>query len=50
MVKVKPYIDEDLFMVTYGDGLADVNIRNLVEFHKGHGKMATVTTLQPLSH
>jgi glucose-1-phosphate cytidylyltransferase len=49
VVKVKPYIDEDLFMVTYGDGLADVNIRDLVKFHKGHGKMATVTTVQPLS-
>lgn len=49
VAQVKPYIDEDLFMVTYGDGLADVNIKELVEFHKGHGKMATVTTVQPLS-
>lgn len=49
VAKVKEYIDEDLFMVTYGDGLSDVNIKDLIEFHKSHGKIATVTTVQPLS-
>ncbi len=49
VAQVKPYINEDLFMVTYGDGLADLNIKNLVDFHKNHGKIATVTTVQPLS-
>jgi glucose-1-phosphate cytidylyltransferase len=36
-------------MVTYGDGVSDVNIRKLIEFHKSHGKLATVTTFRPVS-
>ena len=35
------------FMVTYGDGLSDVNISELLKFHKSHGKMATVTAVRP---
>ncbi len=35
--------------VTYGDGVSDVDIRDLVEFHKSHGKLATVTTVPPTS-
>ncbi|NET24744.1 glucose-1-phosphate cytidylyltransferase [Okeania sp. SIO1I7] len=46
---VEKYIDDDIFMATYGDGLADVNIKELVNFHKEHGKLATVTTILPLS-
>lgn len=49
VAQVKPYINEDLFMVTYGDGLADLNLKDLVDFHHSHGKTATVTTVQPLS-
>lgn len=37
------YIEEDNFMVTYGDGLADINISKLVEYHKGHGRIGTLT-------
>jgi glucose-1-phosphate cytidylyltransferase len=37
------------FMVTYGDGLADVDIAKLLAFHQSHGKWATVTTVRPLS-
>jgi glucose-1-phosphate cytidylyltransferase len=37
------------FMVTYGDGLADVDIDKLLAFHRGHGRLATVTTVRPLS-
>src|SRR5262245_40048479 len=37
------------FMVTYGDGLADVNIEKLLAFHRAHGRLATVTTVRPLS-
>jgi glucose-1-phosphate cytidylyltransferase len=37
------------FMVTYGDGLADVDIAALLEFHRSHGRLATVTTVRPLS-
>lgn len=43
------YIDGDTFMVTYGDGLADVDLRALVKFHRAHGKLATVTTVNPIS-
>jgi glucose-1-phosphate cytidylyltransferase len=35
------------FMLTYGDGLADVDIRRLVEFHESHGRLATVTAVRP---
>lgn len=37
------------FLLTYGDGLCDVNITDLYKFHKSHGKLATVTAVQPLS-
>jgi glucose-1-phosphate cytidylyltransferase len=37
------------FMVTYGDGLADVDMKKLLAFHESHGKLATVTTVRPLS-
>ena len=37
------------FIVTYGDGLADVDLKALLDFHEGHGKLATVTTVRPLS-
>ncbi len=47
--RIKKYIDGDMFLLTYGDGVSDVNIRDLVEFHKRHGKIATVTTVPPIS-
>ncbi len=43
------YVDDDTFMVTYGDGLCDVDIGKVLAFHKSHGKLATVTTVQPVS-
>jgi glucose-1-phosphate cytidylyltransferase len=46
---VGKYLNGERFMCTYGDGLADVNIEALLEFHESHGRMATVTTVQPLS-
>jgi glucose-1-phosphate cytidylyltransferase len=46
--RVGKYVD-GRFMVTYGDGLADVNIASLLAFHNSHGKLATVTTVRPLS-
>jgi glucose-1-phosphate cytidylyltransferase len=46
--RVKNYLkDEESFCFTYGDGLADVNIAELVKFHKSQGKLATVTAVQP---
>ena len=38
---------ENVFMVTYGDGVCDVNIKELVKFHRNHGKIATVTAVRP---
>jgi len=47
--RIERYLDDGPFMVTYGDGLADVNIRELLAFHKHHGKLATLTTARPVS-
>jgi len=44
--RIKDYIDGDTFMMTYGDGVCDVNISKLLEFHKAHGKIATLTTVK----
>lgn len=43
------YLDDEPFLVTYGDGLADVDIAALRAFHEQHGTLATVTTVQPFS-
>lgn len=47
--KIEKYIDSDTFMVTYGDGLADININDLLKFHEKHGKIATLTGVMPPS-
>ncbi|PGW49181.1 sugar phosphate nucleotidyltransferase [Bacillus thuringiensis] len=47
--KIEKYILDDTFMVTYGDGLADVNINELVHFHKKMGKVMTLTSVAPRS-
>ncbi len=47
--KVERYIHGETFMVTYGDGVANVNIKELLAFHQSHGKMATVTGINPAS-
>lgn len=47
--RVQKYIDSDTFLVTYGDGLADLNLRSLLAFHHRHGKLATVTAVKPSS-
>ncbi len=45
--RIKDYIGDETFMLTYGDGVSDVNIKELVDFHKSKGKAATVTAIQP---
>lgn len=45
--KIKDILIDDMFMLTYGDGLSDVNIKNLLEFHKSHGKIGTMTIIRP---
>lgn len=47
--RVKKYFSNDRFLCTYGDGLADINLERLLFFHNSHGKIATVTTVRPLS-
>jgi len=47
LAKIAPYIDGDDFMLTYGDGLSDVDVPSLVAFHRTHGKAATVTGVRP---
>lgn len=45
--RAAPYLDGKPFILTYGDGVSDINIRELVAFHQSHGKEATVTAVQP---
>jgi len=47
--RIQKYIDSGTFMVTYGDGVADLDITALVSFHRAHGKLATVTSVRPVS-
>jgi glucose-1-phosphate cytidylyltransferase len=44
--RVKKYIGNQSFLLTYGDGLADINIKKLVKFHKDNKKLATLTAIQ----
>ncbi|MDD1729893.1 MAG: glucose-1-phosphate cytidylyltransferase [Methanospirillum sp.] len=46
--RIERYIDNEPFMVTYGDGLANINIKKLVEYHKSHDRIVTVSAAQPL--
>ena len=43
----KDYIGNETFMVTYGDGVSDININELVKYHQKHKKIATITAIQP---
>ncbi len=45
ILRIKPYVGDEPFLLTYGDGVCDVNIADLVEFHKSHGKKATLTAV-----
>lgn len=46
--RIKKYVEDDSFMLTYGDGVSDVNISNLLQFHEKNSKYATLTSVQPL--
>lgn len=48
VLKVRDYIGEDPFLLTYGDGVSDVDIPKLIEFHRQQGRIATITTVQPM--
>jgi glucose-1-phosphate cytidylyltransferase len=45
--RIQSYIGTETFLLTYGDGVADININSLISFHKQHGKHATLTAVQP---
>ena len=45
--RIQPYVGNEPFMLTYGDGVSNVDIHALVKFHKSHNKLATVTSVQP---
>lgn len=48
LLRLKPFLEKSgTFMLTYGDGLSDVNIEKLLQFHRSHGKLATVTAVRP---
>jgi len=45
--RIQKYIGNESFMLTYGDGVSNVDIAKLVDYHQNHGKLATVTSVQP---
>ncbi len=47
--RVEKYLDDEVNMLTYGDGVSDINIKELVDFHKSHGKAVTLTGVHPPS-
>ena len=46
--RIRDYVDDETFLLTYGDGVADVDIDATIEHHRTHGKLATVTAVQPV--
>ena len=49
VAQIERYVKGERFIVTYGDGLADLNVSKLLAFHEEHGRKATITTVRPLS-
>ena len=45
--RIKEYVNGNTFLLTYGDGVADIDIKALVRFHQEHGRLATITAVQP---
>ena len=45
--RVQPYLNNEAFMLTYGDGVGNIDINELLKFHRNHGKYCTVTSVQP---
>ncbi len=50
VARVADYIDADRFFLTYGDGVGDIDIDKLLAFHIGHGRLATITAIQPVNY
>lgn len=47
--RIREFIGKETCMVTYGDGLSDINLKNLLNFHSSHGKMVTVSAVRPMA-
>ncbi|MFT9258139.1 MAG: glucose-1-phosphate cytidylyltransferase [Acetobacter sp.] len=45
--RLRSYLDDEPFCMTYGDGVAEINVSNTVDYHKSHGRIATVTAVKP---
>ena len=49
MLNARSHLGDQTFMMTYGDGVADVDLHALLDFHRSHGKLATVTAVRPIA-
>lgn len=47
ILKIREYVGNEPFMLTYGDGVSDVNLDELLRYHQSHGKIVTISTMQP---
>lgn len=47
LLKIREYVEDSPFMVTYGDGVADIDLKQVAEFHREHGKLATISIVRP---
>lgn len=47
VLRLKPFLGDGTFMLTWGDGVSDINLAKLLEFHRSHGKLATITAVRP---
>ncbi|MGQ4647531.1 glucose-1-phosphate cytidylyltransferase [Lyngbya aestuarii] len=45
--RLAPYLNNETFMLTWGDGVSNINLQSLLEFHRSHGKLATLTAVRP---
>ena len=45
--KIQPYVNNETFFLTYGDGVCNIDVNELIKFHESHGKICTITTIQP---
>ena len=48
--RIEKYIEGDTFLLTYGDGVSDVDVGDVIRFHRSHGRIVTVTGVNPISH
>lgn len=50
ILRARNYVNNETFMLTYGDGVADIDVEKLISFHRSHGHLVTVTSVQPEGH